>query len=249
MCDNAICSQFEESSSGDSFCLQLKVQHTQTGFKKVPMPSHLITNLGYRLKPHHARNQYLRARLDTCADVNIMLASVYRLVFKDPDLKKLSSSTMEFGTYTTYTVKIVGSYWVHPDTKKLQDMIFFVAENDGSVLLSCTTTHVLGLIQPRTRFDYLLPMSSLIISAVDQPKKTKCQVTVHSSRGDCTGTLQKNIVPKVITSKEQILCNYPIVFDWIGRFPGPLCHIQLEFLCNMLCKPNFVCKRIIGILV
>ena len=153
MCDNAICSQSKESSSGDSFCLQLKVQLTLAGFKKVPTPSHLIKNLVYRLKPHHARNQYLRVGLDTCADVIIMPVSVYRLVFKDPDLKKLSSSTMEIGTYTTHTVKIVGCcifYWVHPDTKKLQEVIFFVAENDGSVLLSCTTTLVLGLIQPRT---------------------------------------------------------------------------------------------------
>ena len=106
MCDNAICSQSEESSCDSSFCLQLKVQHTQSSIKKVPTPSHLITNLAYRLKPHNRRNQYLRARLDTCADVNIMPASVYRLVFKDPELKKLASSTMEMGNYTTDTVKI-----------------------------------------------------------------------------------------------------------------------------------------------
>ena len=157
---NVICSQSEESFNGGSFCLQLKVQHAQAGFKKVPTPSHLITNLVSRLKPHHARNQYLRARLDTCADVNIMPVSVYRVVFKDPDLKKLSSSTIEMGTYTTHTVKIVRScifYWVHPDTKKLQEVIFFVVENDGSDLLSYTTTLVLGLIQPRTQTWFLTP--------------------------------------------------------------------------------------------
>ena len=52
-------------------------------------------------------------------DVNKMSASVYKLVFKDPDLKKLAPSTLEIGTYTTDTVKIVGScvfYLVHPDT-------------------------------------------------------------------------------------------------------------------------------------
>ena len=41
-------------------------------------------------------------------------------VFKDPELKKLASSNMEIGTYTTDTVKIVGSckfYLVLPDTK------------------------------------------------------------------------------------------------------------------------------------
>ena len=49
--------------------------------KKVPRPTHLIINLAYILKPHHSRNLYLRARLDTCTDVNLMPASVYQLVF------------------------------------------------------------------------------------------------------------------------------------------------------------------------
>ena len=107
-------------------------------------------------------------------------------------------------------------------------MTFFVAANDGSVLLFCTTTLVLGLIQPRTRLDYLPPRSSLITSSVNHPKKTKCPVTVHSSRKDCTMPLAKNVVPKLVTSKEHILSNYPDVFDVIGRFPGPPYHIQLD---------------------
>ena len=83
-----------------------------------------------------------------------MPASVYKLVFNDSELKKLPPSTLEIGTYTTDTVKIVGSclfYLVHPDIKKLQKVTFYVAQNDGSVLLSCTTTLLLGLIQPHTR--------------------------------------------------------------------------------------------------
>ena len=66
-----------------------------------------------------------------------MPVSVYRLVFKDHELKKLAPSTMEIGTYTTDTVKIVGScifYLVHLDTKKLQEVTFFVAENDTECL-------------------------------------------------------------------------------------------------------------------
>ena len=91
------------------------------------MPTHLLTNLAYRLKPHHSRNQYLRARLDTCTDVNIMPTSVYVLVFKDPELMMLAPSNMEIGTYTTETVKIVDSYkfyLVHPGTKNLQEVTF-----------------------------------------------------------------------------------------------------------------------------
>ena len=116
----------------------------------------------------------------------------------------------------------------HPDTKKLQEVTFFVVENDGSVLLSCTTTLTLGLIQPRTRLGYLPSRASLITSAVNHPMKTKCQVTVYSSRRDCTVSLWKNVVSKLITSKEQILCNYPNVFDGIGRFPCPPYHTQLD---------------------
>ena len=75
-----------------------------------------------------------------------MPASVYKVVFNDPELKKIASSTLEIGTYTSDTVKIVGScllYLVHLDTKRLQEETFCVAQNGGSVLLSCTTTLVL----------------------------------------------------------------------------------------------------------
>ena len=96
-----------------------------------------MKNLAYRVKPHHIKNQYLTARLDTCVDVNIMLANVYILVFQDPDWKKLATNTLEIGTYTTDTVKIVGScvfYLLHPDIKNLHEVIFLVATQEGSVL-------------------------------------------------------------------------------------------------------------------
>ena len=73
----------EDSSSEDSFCFQVKIKCKQDKKQKVPRPTHLITNLAYRLKSHHTRNLYLRAGLDTCADVNLMPASMYQLVFND----------------------------------------------------------------------------------------------------------------------------------------------------------------------
>ena len=111
-----------------------------------------------------------------------MPASVYRLVFKDPEMKKLAPSSIEIETYTTDTVKIVGSYMfylVHPDTKKLMDVTFFVVVNDGNMLLSCKTTLMLCLIQPRTRLDYLPPRASLITCSADHPKKTKAPLYVQ----------------------------------------------------------------------
>ena len=130
----------KDSSSKHSFCLQVKIKHNKADRQKIHRPIHLITNLAYRLKPHHIRNLYLRAKLDTYVDVNVMPASVYKLVFQDPNMKKLDPSSLEIETYTTDTVKIAGScvfYLVHLDTKKLMEVTFYVVMNDGRVLLSC----------------------------------------------------------------------------------------------------------------
>ena len=57
--------------------------------------------------------------------------SVYKLVIKDHDLKKLAPSTLEIGTYTTDIVKIVGScafYLVHPDTRKIHEVTFLLLQ-------------------------------------------------------------------------------------------------------------------------
>ena len=159
--------------------------------QKVPGPTHLITNLAYRLKPSHTRNLYLRARLGTCTDVNFMPASMYQLVFNDAKIQKLTPSKLQVGTNTTDTVKIVGSctfYLVHPDTKKLVEVTFYVAMNDGSMLLSCKTTLLLCLIQPRSRLDYLPPRESLITSSADHPKKTKS--VLHTQNKKCLLKLQ-----------------------------------------------------------
>ena len=140
-----------------------------------PTPSHFITNLANKLKPHQTRNQYLRARLDTCTDANILQASVYKLVLNDPELKDLAPSNLEIGTYTHQyceDYRIFSFYLVHQDTKMLQEETFYVAKYDGSVLLSCTTTLALGLIQPCTRLDYSPSRVSLITSSLDHPRKT-----------------------------------------------------------------------------
>ena len=148
--EDSICGQASDLTSSDvSFRLQVKIQHIQAN-PKFPTPLDLITNLAYILKPHHKRNQYLRVRLDTCANVKIIPASVYKLVFQDPDCKMFAPSKLEIGTYTTDTVKLVGScmfYLLHPDFKCLLGVIFYVTSNNGSALLSCVTTLALGLIQ------------------------------------------------------------------------------------------------------
>ena len=97
---------------------------------------------------------------------------------------------------------IVGTcklYLVHPDTKQLIEFIFYVATNDGSVLLSCKSTLALDLMQPKSRLDYLVPRAGLITSTHDHPKKTKqvqAPVQIHSSK-----QLPAQSQPKADTSK------------------------------------------------
>ena len=122
----------EESSSDESFCLQLQAQNNQAEGKQIPQPVHLIMNLAYHLKLHHTRNMYLKAWLDMCADVNIMPANIYQLLFKDPEMKKIKPCKMQISMYTADTVKIIGSCTfdvVHPDTKKLVPVTFYIANN------------------------------------------------------------------------------------------------------------------------
>ena len=139
------------------------------------------------MKIHENRNLYLRARLDTCTEVNIMPASVYKLVFHDPNLEKLIPNKLQIGTYTNDTVKIVGTcklYLVHLDTKKLIETILYVTTNDGSVILSCKSTLALDLIFPD--LDWITcPRAILITSTQGHPKKTKqvqAPVKIHSSK-------------------------------------------------------------------
>ena len=127
-------------------------------------------------------------------------------------------------------LKLVGScifYFVHPDTKCLQEVIFYVASNNDSLLLFCATTHAIGLIQPHTSLDYLPHRASLITSSADHPKKTKSKVSVHVSRQESTLSNCTGIVLKLVISKNEILKLYSNVFNGIICFPGVPFHIQV----------------------
>ena len=96
---------------------------------------------------------------------------------------------------------------------------------------------MLGLIQPRTRLDYLPPRASLITSSADHPKKTKSSLCVQKQKVSAQTSMQevaaqmpkdKIAVTKLVTSKDQILCEYPDVLGGIGSFPRPPYHIQID---------------------
>ena len=75
---SAVCGQSDASfsSSEDSFCLQMQVRPVQAK-TKMQKPQHLVTNIEYKLKPHRRRTKFLRAKIDTCSNVNLMPISVY----------------------------------------------------------------------------------------------------------------------------------------------------------------------------
>ena len=90
--DNHSASEMDEtddSYSYDSFVLyqvRAKINLSKTQ-DKAPKKTHLIA---YRLKQYQSHHKYLRVRLDTCADVNIMPRSVYQMMFNDPKVKQLA---------------------------------------------------------------------------------------------------------------------------------------------------------------
>ena len=59
---------------------KVKIKRQPDGTQKIPRPIYLIKNIAYWLKQQYTRNQYLRARIDTGAEVNLMPVNVYRLI-------------------------------------------------------------------------------------------------------------------------------------------------------------------------
>ena len=74
------------------------------------------------------------------------------MMFNDPEVHQLAPNDISLGVYTDHQVDILGKcnfFMIHPDTKKPYAVTFYVASNEGSVLLSCTTLLALELIQTR----------------------------------------------------------------------------------------------------
>ena len=146
-------------SGGQPFCLQMKVQDKKA-HTSAPVPKHLVTYLEFKVKPHKRKTKFLRARVDTCADVNLMPVSIYKKLFKDEDCTQIAPSKLQLATYTKKRVKIIGScnlYIMHPDTRHLEETRFYVAGNEGKILILCETSLALSLIKPHEKLDHLPP--------------------------------------------------------------------------------------------
>ena len=82
----------------------------------------LYANISYRLQPYHKHNKYLHVQLDTCADVNLMPESVYKLVFNDPHTAKLAKNDIDLTVYTRHSVDLIAKctfYMLNQGTKNL----------------------------------------------------------------------------------------------------------------------------------
>ena len=146
-----------------------------------------------------------------CTDVNLMPVAVYQLIFKDPSQQKLTPPSLEIETYMIDVVKIIGScqfYLVHPEMRKLIPVIFFMAKENGSVLLSCRTTMALGLIKPHARLNYLPPRVSLLTSTCDHPNTTETTKAKHTSYERMTNSenlILQNVNARSTQSKDNMI--------------------------------------------
>ena len=80
----------------------------------------------------------------------------------------------------------------------------------------------IGLIQPCTRLNYLLPRASLITSSADHPKKIKCQISVHVSRKESKVSIEcpaaRVWYPNLLQTRKrflQIIWMHLIVLDTV----------------------------------
>ena len=139
---------------------------------------------------------------------------------------------MEIETYTSEIVKIIGTchfYLVHPESKHLLKVTFFIAKENGSVLLSCRTTMELGLIKPHAHLDYLPPKARLLTSTCDQPSKTRpYKPVIHYMKEAVTPNM--SVAPSNITQNDDqhIMAQFPDVFQGVGKFPGEPYKIRLD---------------------
>ena len=95
----------------------------------------LYGNIPYRLQPYH-RHKYLCVQLNTCADVNLMPESVYKLVFNDPYISKLAKNDIDLTVYTRHSVDLIGKctfYMLSKDTKQPAKVDFYITKEEGSV--------------------------------------------------------------------------------------------------------------------
>ena len=165
--------QEDTKESEDSFCFQMQIKPKQA-YQESCETQQLFTPLEYKLKYHRRNTKFLRARIDTCSNTNVMPASIYKKIFKDPDCSKLTQIQSEgIYTYTTEKIPVIGScelLVLHPDDKCFLKVPFHVVSIEGSVIVSYATSINLNLIQIHSELDTNVPdCARLYYSSADKP--------------------------------------------------------------------------------
>ena len=107
----------------------------------------VMVTVPYARTQNEEAKDCLRMRVDTCTDINIMPLSVYQTVFNDPKKEKLLPTGIQVTTYNDSTLDLIGQctlYLQHPKNREKVTATFYVTQDEGSVLLSCSTSLKLG---------------------------------------------------------------------------------------------------------
>ena len=183
----------EDTSKGeDSFCLQMQIKQEQADHESCETQQ-LFTHLKYKLKYHTWSIKFLRARIDTCSKANVMPASIYKKIFKDPDCSKLTQNQSEgIYTYTTEKIPVIGScelLVLPPDEKYFLKVPFHVVSLEGSLIVSCATSINPNLIQIHNELDTIIPdCARLCYSSANKPRANQEQ----QKKVDHTEKCEKN---------------------------------------------------------
>ena len=154
-----------------------------------------------------------------------MPESVYKFIFNDPQTTKLAKNDIDLMVYTRHSVDLIGKcsfYMLSKATKQPIKVEFYVAKEEGSVVLSQETVFQLQLLNVKPRLEYLPPRVTLMSSAADHPKREIHAQSTTPVLPTSTPTVPQENIPrrvKIVKSKEQIQEQYPELFTGIGQFP------------------------------
>ena len=210
--------QEDTSASEDWFYLQMQIKSMQAE-EKYCEPQHLVTNLQYKLKPNRKRTKLLRAKIDTCSNINMMPVSVYKLLYKDPDCTKIAPSKKNgIYTYTNEKIPVIGScelFVLHPDTKCFEKVSFQVVNIEGSVIVSYATSINFNLIKIHSELDTSVPdCTRLFYSCAHDPDKH--QYRKHQADRNCQTKMwpekpsMKNMNMQSVTNSKNNKWSIPI---------------------------------------
>ena len=138
-----------------------------------------------------------------------MPGCVYKLVFNDPYTSKLAKNDIDLTVNTRHSVDLIGKctfLMLSKDTKQPVKVDFYIAKEEGSVLMSWETVFQLQLLDVKPRLEYLYPRATLISIAADYPKK---EVYAQS-----TSTQQQQGVDDVHPNSESIIATSKPVLPW-----------------------------------